>query len=60
MFDKLKSRKLWAAVASAVIVAFGDQLGVPSGHTLYLAGIVVAYILGQSVVDAAEKKAVGP
>lgn len=56
MLDKLKSRKLWAMVVGAALTAFGGELGIRAEHTAYAVGIIVAYILGQSVVDAAEKR----
>jgi hypothetical protein len=57
MAEKLKSRKLWAAVVSAALTMFGAQLGVPPEATTWAVAIVVAYILGQSVVDASKAKA---
>ena len=44
---KLKSRKLWAALTALLA-----QLGVPEHAVLAIDGIVVAYISGQSFVDA--------
>lgn len=49
---KLKSRKLWAAVIGSALTALLAQLGVPEHAVLAIAGIVVAYISGQSFVDA--------
>ena len=56
--DKLKSRKLWMAVAGALLVIANEGLGLglPEDSILALAGILVAYILGQGVVDAQRAK----
>lgn len=52
--NKLKSRKLWMAVAGAVLVIANEGLGLnlPEDSILALAGILIAYILGQGLVDA--------
>jgi hypothetical protein len=60
MVEKLKSRKLWAAVVSAAIVAFGTELGLAAEQTHWIAGLAAALILGLAVVDAAKAKAVRP
>lgn len=59
--QKLSSRKLWAAVAAfavAVCVLFGvDTLTVEHITALISAvGVMVAYIIGESCVDASRKK----
>jgi len=55
MLAKLKSRKFILAVISGALVVFnqGLDLNLPSETILTFAGIVVAYILGESAVDAA-------
>ncbi len=53
MMEKLKSRKFWAMVAAGTIVLFGEQLGVSTEATHWLAGLVASYIVGQGAVDAA-------
>jgi hypothetical protein len=53
---KLGSRKLWAAVIGAAMVTIGGQLGLPEDTTDKLVAIVVAYIVGQGVVDAVAAK----
>lgn len=51
--EKLKSRKFWVAIISAVAVAFADQFGIAlDGETvLGFVGIVSSYLVGQSIVD---------
>lgn len=49
---KLKSRKLWAMILGSALTALLNQLGVPDETVKYIAGIVIAYIAGQSFVDA--------
>jgi hypothetical protein len=56
MIDKLKSRKLWATVATTVIVLVGNHVGVPNDILTLVTGLVASYIIGQSVVDATAKK----
>jgi hypothetical protein len=53
MLEKLKSRKLWAAVVGSVIVALGDQLGLDKDTTLKIAAIVGSYVIGQGLADGA-------
>jgi hypothetical protein len=58
ILDKLKSRKLWAAVVG-VIVGLAAAVGIEGNEYAELAGIVtsavsvMAYIFGESAVDAA-------
>lgn len=49
---KLKSRKLWVTVLGAALTALSQQLGIPEGLVTPIAGIVGAYVLGQSLVDS--------
>lgn len=57
MLDKLKSRKFWVTVVTGLLVAANDQLGLmPPDSLLTLVGLVAAYILGQSAVDAVAAK----
>ena len=53
MLGKLKSRKLWAAVAGAAFAAFASSMGVPDPIVAKVTAILIAYIAGQSIVDAA-------
>ena len=52
--SKLKSRKFWMTVISALLVVLNEGLGlgIDSETVLAFAGIVMSYILGQSHVDA--------
>lgn len=57
-FRKLTSRKLWTAVASFVslmIVALGgtDNLAAQVVAIIMAGGTVIAYIVGEGLVDAA-------
>ena len=52
MKEKLASRKLWAAVVGSALAAFGNQLGISPEVTTTIVQLIVAYIAGQSVVDA--------
>lgn len=58
MNSKLKSRKLWVAVGGVVAVMLTDWLKLSpemsEGIVTALVTIVVAYIGGQSIVDAAK------
>jgi hypothetical protein len=56
MLEKLQSRKLWAAVVGTLIVTLGQNLGLDPSAVQWAAGIIAAYILGQSHVDAAAAK----
>jgi len=51
---KLKSRKFWLAVASALFIILNEGLGlnVPEESVAYIAGIVAAYIVGEAYVDS--------
>ena len=55
--QKLSSRKFWAAVAgfvTAILVAFNVETGTVEQITAIITagGVLVAYILGESAVDA--------
>jgi divalent metal cation (Fe/Co/Zn/Cd) transporter len=58
MKDKLKSRKLWVAVGGVVAVMMTDWLNLSpemsESIVTALVTIVVAYVGGQSLVDAAK------
>ena len=53
MLEKLKSRKLWAAVAGAAFATFGTSMGIPEPIVAKVTAIIIAYIAGQSIADAA-------
>lgn len=59
MMNKLKSRKFWAMIAGGVIVLAGENLGVSTEATHWLAGLVASYIVGQAAVDTAAANASG-
>ena len=52
--SKLKSRKLWMAVVSGLLIVANEGLGLdlPNDAVLTVAGVAITYILGQSYVDA--------
>ncbi|WP_231956026.1 hypothetical protein [Aneurinibacillus soli] len=54
IMEKLKSRKFWMAIVTAGLVIANNRLGlnIPEESIMSIAGVVVAYILGQSHVDA--------
>lgn len=54
--NKLKSRKLAAAVAAAIINFFGEQLGLTPDAITQLTAIAGAYIIGQGIADAGAGK----
>lgn len=51
--EKLKSRKFWVTVVSAILIVLNEGLGldIDSEAVLGFAGIIMSYILGQSYVD---------
>ncbi|MDC0088174.1 hypothetical protein OAI07_01385 [Akkermansiaceae bacterium] len=51
MLKKLKSRKLWVAIGSAIIVTLATQLGLPEEVAVKYVNIAIAYIIGQGAVD---------
>lgn len=53
MIAKLGSRKLWAMVAGAALTVLGNQLGIDESTTTRIVQLVIAYIIGQGLVDAA-------
>ena len=59
---KLKSRKLWGALAAAVLPLIAQYLGgeIALLDALQLsAGVAISYILGQGYVDAAAARLKG-
>lgn len=59
MINKLKSRKFWVAVTSAVLIIANEGLGLnlPQEAITGVVAIVISYILGQSYVDSKAQKA---
>ena len=51
---KLKSRKFWVAVCSALFIVLTEGLGVEIDKEVYftVAGIALVYIFGEAYVDA--------
>lgn len=52
MLAKLKSRKFWVATGGAVVILFGERLGLPAEHTRELVALLMTYLLSQGHVDA--------
>jgi len=52
MLNKLKSRKLWAAVVGTVLVTLGEELGLPADVVQWTATIITGYIVGQGIADS--------
>lgn len=61
MLDKLKSRKFWVAIATALLVALNDQLGLGMSDAQLqdLVMTAAAYLVGQGYVDGQQEKATG-
>ena len=61
MLEKIKSRKFILVVATALLTILNDGLGlgIPREAVLTVTGLIASYVLGQGMVDAAEKKAGG-
>jgi uncharacterized membrane protein len=51
---KLKSRKFWMAVVTALLVILnqGFNLGIPEEAVKQVVTVIISYILGESAVDA--------
>ena len=52
--NKLKSRKFWIAVASALFILLTEGLGIDIDQQVYwaVAAIVLSYIFGEAYIDA--------
>lgn len=57
MRKKLGSRKLWFAIASAVLIVLTEGLGWDVDPQMYwgVVGIAASYIIGQGIVDSRGK-----
>ena len=55
--NKLKSRKFWMAVVAAGVAIANDGLGLdlPQEAIMTVAGVAIAYILGEAYVDSQKK-----
>lgn len=51
MLEKLKSRKLWMAVGTAIVVTLSQQLGIDPELVNKLVVIAGTYMLGQGIAD---------
>jgi hypothetical protein len=58
MKDKLRSRKLWMAVISGLLIILNDgfEMGLDNQTILSFSGIVITYLIGQSAVDVKTSK----
>ena len=58
--DKIKSRKLWATVATALLVLCNRKLGLglDAADLATLAGLVATYLVAQGIVDKEQDKGV--
>lgn len=56
--DRLKSRKLWISIITAILVIANEglDLNLPKEEIMTISGIAMSYILGQSYVDGKEKE----
>ena len=56
--QKLTSRKLWVAVASAAFIVLSEGLGLDVDQDLYwkLVALALGYIFGEAAVDVARAK----
>lgn len=56
MIEKLKSRKLWAAILTSALLIFNDHLQILDKDTATrVVAVVASYIVGQAVVDSVGK-----
>jgi uncharacterized membrane protein len=55
--QKFTSRKFWMAVVGAFLVIANEGLGfnIPENVVVPFAALIIAYILGESLVDANRK-----
>jgi len=56
MFNKLKSRKFWAAIVGTALVSIGSEIGLPPESVQWAATIITGYIVGQGIADAGAGK----
>lgn len=52
--ERLKSRKFLSALFSAIFIILNEGLGTPIDREAYawVTGVIIAFILGESYVDA--------
>lgn len=57
MLEKLKSRKLWAALITSVLLILNNHLAIFDDATAAkVVAVVVSYLFGQAAVDFAKEK----
>lgn len=54
--EKLKSRKLWAAVVGAALASLADQLGITATNVNDIVQLIMAYIVTQGVHDVVKTR----
>lgn len=47
----LTSKKFWMSIAGVVAVVASEYLGLPEDTVMQVAGIIIAYVLGQGIAD---------
>ena len=54
--DKLKSRKLWVSIVSAILVVLNDGLGlnIDNETVMQFTILIVGYVFTQGIVDAVQ------
>ena len=52
----LTSKKFWMSIAGVIAVVLSESAGVPENQTLMIAGIIIAYILGQGLSDSGKSE----
>jgi hypothetical protein len=46
-----KSKKFYVSIAGVIAVVLGSLLKIPEETTMQVAGIIIAYVLGQGLSD---------
>ena len=56
--DKFKSRKFWMVIIGALITVLNEGLGLnlPREALITIGGLIVSYVIGQGMQDAAKEK----
>jgi len=47
----IRSKKFWVAVAGVLAVVLSETMGIPEATVLEVAGIIIAYLIGQGIAD---------
>lgn len=55
--ERLKSRKFWVAITSAVVLFLNSyfEFGLDTNEAITIVLVIVSYLLGQSYVDGNQK-----